>query len=187
MKSVFNEALDARLPVAPKPPAPPAGLPSGANELSNPLQAYMHQCCQQQGQAGSTQLPPPVFPPVPPQLFQGTSTGAQDQAGGQAKTGEAAQAQAGAKAQEAGQAQADGKAKEEIDASWIKLLAAELGHRVSFSGCTTKDSISQKILSKLPQDRELMKAINAVYHRAGRAKVPRANVDRIDGLFYIVG
>ena len=75
---------------------------------------------------------------------------------------------------------------DEVTPEQLRLLAAELQHKVTLTGLTSRRAAEEVILQKCIEDRTVVKLIGEIYSRYGARMVPRATINRVRGLFTLV-
>ena len=75
---------------------------------------------------------------------------------------------------------------DEVSPAQLRLLAAELQHKVPLAGIMSRKAAEEAILQKCIESREVVRLIGDIYTRYGAKTIPRATCNRVRGLFSIV-
>jgi hypothetical protein len=76
--------------------------------------------------------------------------------------------------------------EDEVTPAQLRLLAAELQHKVPLVGLTSRKAAEEIILQKCVENREVVRLIGDIYTRYGAKIIPRATCNRMRGLFTLV-
>ena len=159
MKSVFEKAVGAASPAIQQP------VQSAASSgVANPVPLH-------------------AFPPLPPIAAAGELEALSPAPPSRSRRSTPSPRVASTAAASAVAAPAD---PESVSVFELKLLAAELKHKVKLEGLSRWSDVEEAILRACVAERDVVKSINEVYNRAGVRMIPRATIDRVRGLLQII-